>query len=63
MQTKRALPDRMSIRLSVTYAHVHGQFVQHPSKLDRPAQRALIFSSARFPTRVLLRFPLPDRES
>ena len=43
VQTKRWVPDRMSIRLPVIYAHVHAYLVQYPQKLDGPSQRALIF--------------------
>jgi hypothetical protein len=37
--------------------------VRRPQKLDGASQRALIFSSAYFPARVLLRFPTPERQS
>jgi len=53
----------MSIRLGVSYARIPTQSVQRPQKLDRASQRALIFSSASFPARVLLRFPTPECQS
>jgi hypothetical protein len=63
MQTNRWLPDRMAIRLRAIYAHDSAISMRHSPQLDRPSQRALIFSIACFPARVSLRFPTPERES
>jgi hypothetical protein len=53
----------MSVRLHINDAPIHANALQHPQKLDGPSQRALIFSSACFAARVLLRFPTPERQS
>jgi hypothetical protein len=38
VQTNRPLPDRISIRLPVSYAHHYAVVVEHSQKLDRPSQ-------------------------
>ena len=62
VQTKCALTDRISIRLTVTYALRPSIFVQYPPKLDRSSQRTLI-PAARSSPRVLLRFLTPGLQS